>query len=129
LLFGSRCFVSMKAAGMVAHEPVVHGDVSSTTDYCRAKPFDDCCGRRVHLIRPFILLSHIHLYFRNFKNFDAIFRSLGGNVHAKWASAFEGKQHFINGDMRGVHIILCAILYKPVKYHSNCGEFVLQLSL
>ncbi|KRZ79152.1 hypothetical protein T10_11147, partial [Trichinella papuae] len=113
LLFGSRCFVSMKAAGMVAHEPVVHGDVSSTTDYCRAKPFDDCCGRHVHL----------------FKNFDAIFRSLGGNVHAKWASAFEGKQHFINGDIRGVHIILCAILYKSVKYHSNCGEFVLQLSL
>ncbi|KRY40972.1 hypothetical protein T01_3086 [Trichinella spiralis] len=42
----------------VAHEPVVHGDVSSSSDYCRAKPFDDCCGRGVHLMRPFILLAY-----------------------------------------------------------------------
>ncbi|KRY40061.1 hypothetical protein T01_2410 [Trichinella spiralis] len=50
----------------VAHEPVVHGDVSSSSDYCRAKPFDDCCGRGVHLMRPFILLAYINLHFGNF---------------------------------------------------------------
>ncbi|XP_003369294.1 hypothetical protein Tsp_04713 [Trichinella spiralis] len=50
----------------VAHEPVVHGDVSSSSDYCRAKPFDDCCGRGVHLMRPFILLAYVNLHFGNF---------------------------------------------------------------